>query len=217
MFKEILNLKFKLYLRNEYDQYLIKKIKINYLFIFIPFYLFLLFNIHVANNFFYAACCFFLINLGLDFHAISNKSNLNCILLFNQLLTKRKSILLNLLADFVIKFTLLTPIFFFIKEYFMLAILSTIFIILSFFLKELVGNNTINIKIYFIFIFIYLFFFSLLGGLFLDFTTKNITYLNYSSNHFFDIYIIATLAHFFIAFFLFLVYLDRFHKTAKCE
>lgn len=217
MFKEILIAKFKLYFRNNFDHNFIKNIKINYMLIFIPFYLFLLYNVSELDYFLYTLLCYFLLVLGLDFHTISNKSNLNSLMLFGNILSKRKTIEINLFTEYFIKFIILVPILLVTSNYLLTIFIGSIFIFLSFFLKELISNNTISKKIYFIFFFVYLFFFSMFGGLFAQEKGDNNFYVEYINVHYFQVILILTIIHSFVAFLLLILYLKKFHKIPSCE
>lgn len=215
MIYEILLIKLKLYTRFEYDYKFKHVIKINYMLVLIPFYLFLLHNIYIFNNLFYALSIYFLTIIGLDFHTISNKSNLNTIIIFNNLLDLYKSIKINFLAELIFKFFILIPFLFLTKNTLLVILIGIIFIFFSFFLKEIICNSTLNKKIYLILIFVYLFPFMLLGGLFLDYTKKQLQYIEFTKVYFFKIYLISVAATLLLALISFFIYLHTYYKTSK--
>ncbi len=187
------------------------------MFIFIPFYLFLLNNVSGLDYFLYTLLCFFLLVLGLDFHTISNKSNLNSLMLFGNILSKRKSIEINLSTEYLIKFIILVPILLVTSNRLLTIFISSIFIFISFFLKELISNNTISKKIYFIFFFIYIFFFSIFGGLFVKKEGDYNFYVEYIEAHYFQVILLVAIIHSILAFLLLILYLKKFHKIPSCE
>lgn len=213
MIYEILLIKLKLYTRFEYDYKFKHLIKINYLLILLPAYLFLLHNIYIFNNFFYALSAYFLIIIGLDFHTVSNKSNLSTSFIFNYLLDPYKSIKINFFAESILKFLLLIPFLFLIKNKLFLILIGLCFISFSIFLKEIICNNTISKKIYFVLIFIYLSPLILLGGPFLDFTKKQLQHIEFTKVHFYEIYLISAMVTFMLATISFYVYLRTYYKT----
>lgn len=215
MIYEILLIKLKLYTRFEYDYKFKHLIKINYLLILFPFYLFLLHNIYLFNNFFYALSVYFLTIMGLDFHTVSNKSNLNTIFIFNNLLDLSRTIKINFLAELILKFLLFIPLLFLIQNKLLLVLIGLCFISFSIFLKEIVYNNTINKKIYFVLIFIYLSPLMLLGGVFLDFTKKQLRLIEFSKVKFYEIYLGSSTATLLLTVICFYLYLQTYYKTSK--
>lgn len=212
---QTLLLKLKLYLRDDLKYQFKDKLKINYLLLFIPFYIFLIHNISIFNNFFFATDCFFLVIMGLDFHSTFNKTNLNTIMLFNNLLNWKNSLKLSFISDLLIKIALLIPILFFIKEKLLLFFLALSFVVFSFFLKELVSNGIFNKKIYLIFCFFYTFIFTFFGGLFLEFTTKQIKKIEYINSNFYKIYLLTLGVNILLSVIFITVYLKRYHKTIE--
>lgn len=215
MIYEILLIKLKLYTRFEYDYKFKYMIKINYMLILLPSYLFLLHNIYIFNNLFYALSVYFLTIIGLDFHTISNKSNLNTIILFSNLLDLYKSIKLNFFSELILKFFLLIPFLFLTKNTLPLILIGFLFISFSFFLKEIVSNNVVSKKIYLILIFIYMFPLMLLGGPFLDFTKKQLQFVEFTKVYFYKIYLTSATITFLLAIISFYVYLHNYYKTSK--
>lgn len=215
MIYEILLIKLKLYTRFEYNYKFNHIIKINYLFILLPAYLFLLHNIYIFNNFFYALFAYFLTIIGLDLHTVSNKSNLNTIFLFNYLLDLKKSIKINFIAELLLKFFLLMPFLFLIKNKLLLLLIGFFFISFSIFLKEIICNKTINKKIYFVLIFAYLLPLMLLGGLFLDFTKKQIQYVEFTKVHFYEVYLMSTIGTILLAAISIYIYFRTYYKSSE--
>jgi hypothetical protein len=199
-------IKLKLLLRNEFDS---KKIKFNYMLIFFPFYFILLRNVFLFNNFFYGFTILCIVILGLDYHTVINNSNFSTLKIFNIILNKKKSLNLAFLSDLFLKMIVLLPFVFLINYKFYFLFLSIFFFIFSFLLKEIVSMNMVNKKIYILFIFISIFGFSLLGGLFLDFTKKILSIIEYTNTFFYYIYIYTICINLFIIVFLSIVFLKK--------
>jgi hypothetical protein len=215
MIYKILLIKLKLYSRYEYDHKFKNIFKINYLLLVIPFYLLILHNIFLFNNFFYATFFYFLIIIGLDFHTVTNKSNLNIILIFNYLLDKNKSIAISFLAELLLKFSVFLPILFLVKSPMLLLLIGLNYISFSFFLKELICINIVSKKIYLALIFIYLLPMMLLGGPFLDFTIKQLRYIEYSKIYFYEMYITLLFVTIFFNLGCLLIYSNSYHKISE--
>ncbi|MDQ8013211.1 MAG: hypothetical protein REI96_12230 [Flavobacterium nitrogenifigens] len=180
--------------------------------ILIPSYLLLLHNVHAFGNFFYAQAAYFLVVTGLDFHTVSNKSNLSAFFLFNYLLDLYKSIKADFAAESIIKFLLLTPFLAIVKSPLLFALLGLSFISFSFFLKEIVCNGTIGAKIYLALVFSFLFPLMLLGGIFLDFSKRQLQYIVFADLHFQEIYILSLSGILLLAGFCLYLYIRTCHK-----
>ena len=212
--RNILSIRLKLFFRNQ-QNFKILKFGIKYLIIFIPLYIVFIHNIYAFNNLYYVFSICTVLILGMDYITVLNGSNVNTIFLYNYLLDRKKSIVLAFFSDMIIKFFTILPIFFVVKYKLLFVLLFLVFCSLSFFLKEIVSVKLITNKVYGLLVFISVIFFTLLGGVFLDFTPKILNIINYTESYFYEIYSILLGLNILISIVFIKMYLKNYHVTSR--
>lgn len=133
-----------------------------------PLYIYSICITNFYENIFFSISIFSIIILGVDYHTIVNRSNVNSLSLFNSVANKTKSIYLSVFVDVIVKTIILIPILF-VSNYKLLFLLyGLIFMLFSFFLRELVDRRVTHKMYYNLLFFIYIFFSYNFGNFFFD-------------------------------------------------
>jgi len=205
----LLKYKIKLLFRDNYDS----KIVFKYYIVFLPMYAYMIYVLHFYQNFFFTISIFSIIILGLDYHSITNKSNINSISLFCLTNDKKKSMFLSLVIDFLFKFLLLIPVLIFSKSIILCFLYCIVFILFSYLFKELVIRSALHKIFYSLLFFIFVFISNIFGNFLLDdLREKQIQRIQWFKLNFDIVYSSTIFCLVFFVFVLFLVFNKYFDK-----
>lgn len=206
----LLKYKIKLLLRFDYAS----KFLFKYYLIFFPMYAYILYALNFYQNLFFTICIYSIVILGIDYHSLVNKSNINTLYLFVMFNDKKKSILLSLTIDFLFKLFLFIPILFFANSGILSLLYCILFILFSFLFKELIIRNFFPKVTYSFLFFIFIFISNIFGNFFLDELKKNqIERIKWVKTNFDIIFIVLIFSVFLIIVIQFIIFNKHFDKV----
>jgi hypothetical protein len=210
--KALLKYKFILLSRDNYDF----KFTLKYYMIFIPLYIYSICAIIFYENIFFTLSILSIIILGVDYHTIVNKSNVNSLSLFNFVVDKTKSIYLSVLVDVIVKTIILIPILIVSNYKILFLFYGLIFMLFSFFLRELVDRRVTHKMFYNLLFFIYIFFSYIFGNFFFDnLSEKQIQRAEWFDQNFELFFLLLLSSLLFLTFILYLSFNKSFDKIKK--
>jgi hypothetical protein len=184
--------------------------------IFIPLYIYSICAIIFYENIFFTLSILSIIILGVDYHTIVNKSNVNSLSLFNFVVDKTKSIYLSVLVDVIVKTIILIPILIVSNYKILFLFYGLIFMLFSFFLRELVDRRVTHKMFYNLLFFIYIFFSYIFGNFFFDnLSEKQIQRAEWFDQNFELFFLLLLSSLLFLTFILYLSFNKSFDKIKK--